>query len=173
MEFCIESFTDANVLSEFKCGLQPMDDFIHHGLQSCLNNEKNLAYCVRNQENNEIIAFFVLAIDTEIIIDDESQDDFKTIYSVETKQEKYQALEIEYLAVSNKYQKQGLGKACLNYISENYSIFFPNENIDLITVSAYKSSKYSTILFYFKCDFSQLESFNLNSDVLRMYKPIK
>ncbi len=172
MEFSIESFTDANILSEFTCGLQPMDDFIHQELQSYLNNG-NLAYCVRNLDNNEIIAFFVIALDTEIIIDDDFQDDLKTIYDINANQEKYQSLEIEYLAVLNKYQKQGLGRACLDFICENYSMFFPNKSIDLITVSAYKSAQYSTTMFYYKCDFSQLEDFNPNSDTLRMYKPIK
>ena len=52
-------------------------------------------------------------------------------------------------------------------------MFFPNKSIDLITVSAYKSAQYSTTMFYYKCDFSQLEDFNPNSDTLRMYKPIK
>lgn len=59
MQLFREQFTDASILSDFTCGLQVMDDFIHHNLQSYLDAYSCTAYCLYSEEG-EIVAFFVI-----------------------------------------------------------------------------------------------------------------
>lgn len=171
MGLSIESFTDASILSDFYCGLQQMDDFIHQELQSYLHNDC-YAYCLKT-EQQEIIAFIVLRIDIEVLVDNEIQDDLVLLYDIELPQEQYNSVEIEYLAVAESWQRKRIGYDLINEIENLINKINPNHSIDLITVSAFKSLEYSTIPFYKKCNFSDMEYNNPCSNTLRMYKPLK
>jgi len=47
VDFVFERIDDASVLSNFYCGIQEMDDFIHEKLQDYLNETECEAECIR------------------------------------------------------------------------------------------------------------------------------
>lgn len=54
LDLVFERIDDASVLSNFYCGIEEMDEFIHHKLQSYLTRTECEAYTVRQGE--EIVA---------------------------------------------------------------------------------------------------------------------
>jgi len=175
MQLFRESFTDASILSDFTCGLQKMDTFIHHHLQSYLDKYTCSAYCLYNEEG-EVIAFFVIRHDTLAVFDEDTSEDHKTIYDTDLPPtipiNEYPSVEIEYLAVAKSYQRQGIGRICMQQIIDLADEVCQRLKIEFITVDAFKSEEYSAIPFYEKCKFSALENLNPNKDTLRMYRPI-
>ena len=175
MQLFRTSFTDASILSDFTCGLQKMDTFIHHHLQSYLDKYPCSAYCLCNEEE-KIIAFFVIRYDTLVVFDEESSDDHKIIYDTELPTaipvNEYPSIEIEYLAVAKNFQRQGIGRICMQQIINLADEVCQRLKIEFITVDAFKSDGYSAIPFYEKCHFSALEYPDSTKDTLRMYRPI-
>lgn len=175
MQLFREQFTDASILSDFTCGLQVMDDFIHHNLQSYLDAYSCSAYCLYSEEG-EIVAFFVIRHDTLAVFDDDAYDDHKIIYDSALPPtipvNEYPSVEIEYLAVAKDYQRQGIGSLCIEQIIDLADEVSQLLRVELITVDAFKSEAYSAIPFYEKCNFSALEYPDPNKDTLRMYRPI-
>ena len=175
MQLFRTSFTDASVLSDFTCGLQKMDTFIHHHLQSYLDKYPCSAYYLCNEEE-KIIAFFVIRYDTLVVFDEESSDDHKIIYDTELPTaipvNEYPSIEIEYLAVAKNFQRQGIGRICMQQIINLADEVCQRLKIEFITVDAFKSDGYSAIPFYEKCHFSALEYPDPTKDTLRMYRPI-
>lgn len=175
MQLFRTSFTDASILSDFTCGLQKMDTFIHHHLQSYLDKYPCSAYCLCNEEE-KIIAFFVIRYDTLVVFDEESSDDHKIIYDTELPTaipvNEYPSIEIEYLAVAKNFQRQGIGRICMQQIINLADEVCQRLKIEFITVDAFKSDGYSAIPFYEKCHFSALEYPDPTKDTLRMYRPI-
>lgn len=175
MQLFRESFTDASILSGFTCGLQKMDTFIHHHLQSYLDKYTCSAYCLCNEEE-EVVAFFIIRHDTLAVFDEDASEDHKTIYDTDLPPvipiNEYPSVEIEYLAVAARYQRQGIGRICMQQIINLADEVCQRLKIEFITVDAYKSEEYSAIPFYEKCKFSALENPNPTKDTLRMYRPI-
>lgn len=175
MQLFRTSFTDASILSDFTCGLQKMDTFIHHHLQSYLDKYPCSAYSLCNEEE-KIIAFFVIRYDTLVVFDEESSDDHKIIYDTELPTaipvNEYPSIEIEYLAVAKNFQRQGIGRICMQQIINLADEVCQRLKIEFITVDAFKSDGYSAIPFYEKCHFSALEYPDPTKDTLRMYRPI-
>ena len=175
MQLFRTSFTDASILSDFTCGLQKMDTFIHHHLQSYLDKYPCSAYCLCNEEE-KIIAFFVIRYDTLVVFDEESSDDHKIIYDTELPTaipvNEYPSIEIEYLAVAKNFQRQGIGRICMQQIINLADEVCQRLKIEFITVDTFKSDGYSAIPFYEKCHFSALEYPDPTKDTLRMYRPI-
>lgn len=175
MQLFRTSFTDASILSDFTCGLQKMDTFIHHHLQSYLDKYPCSAYCLCNEEE-KVIAFFVIRYDTLVVFDEESSDDHKIIYDTELPTaipvNEYPSIEIEYLAVAKNFQRQGIGRICMQQIINLADEVCQRLKIEFITVDAFKSDGYSAIPFYEKCHFSALEYPDPTKDTLRMYRPI-
>lgn len=175
MQLFRTSFTDASILSDFTCGLQKMDTFIHHHLQSYLDKYLCSAYCLCNEEE-KVIAFFVIRYDTLVVFDEESSDDHKIIYDTELPTaipvNEYPSIEIEYLAVAKNFQRQGIGRICMQQIINLADEVCQRLKIEFITVDAFKSDGYSAIPFYEKCHFSALEYPDPTKDTLRMYRPI-
>ena len=175
MQLFRTSFNDASILSDFTCGLQKMDTFIHHHLQSYLDKYPCSAYCLCNEEE-KIIAFFVIRYDTLVVFDEESSDDHKIIYDTELPTaipvNEYPSIEIEYLAVAKNFQRQGIGRICMQQIINLADEVCQRLKIEFITVDAFKSDGYSAIPFYEKCHFSALEYPDPTKDTLRMYRPI-
>ena len=152
-----------------------MDTFIHHHLQSYLDKYPCSAYCLCNEEE-KIIAFFVIRYDTLVVFDEESSDDHKIIYDTELPTaipvNEYPSIEIEYLAVAKNFQRQGIGRICMQQIINLADEVCQRLKIEFITVDAFKSDGYSAIPFYEKCHFSALEYPDPTKDTLRMYRPI-
>ena len=83
----------------------------------------------------------------------------------------YPALEITYLAVNEKYGRQGLGRIVVEVILEKA------QNQDLagcqfLTVEALHTKGYSAVGFYEKCGFSPCDYPNPNKDTLRMFRTL-
>jgi ribosomal protein S18 acetylase RimI-like enzyme len=165
-----EILTDASMLSDFTCGLQVMDDFIHYNLQSFLDSNSCLSYCLKD-ENEKVVAFFILQSDQISIVDEDTIDDMQLIHpNLSITSIEYKTIEIEYLAVATAHQRKGIGTECIRQIldiakEQQRDTFF-------LTVDAYKSGEYSAVPFYRKCGFDALDIFAPTKKILPMYKPL-
>ena len=171
MQLFRESFTDASILSEFTCGLQEMDDFIHHNLQSFLDTKPCNAYCLKDATET-IVAFFVLQPEMISIVDDDAKEDIQLIHpNIQLETIEYKTMEIEYLAVSKNLQRQGIGTECIAQIMR---IAQEMQDTDLffLTADAFKTGEYSAVPFYRKCGFDALDIVAPGRRVLPMYKPL-
>ena len=157
----IKRADDTSALFNFKCGVKAMDDFIH-------DKEKGLAKYIELKlsklwlvyEGKEVVAFFALSKDALVL---NSQDRYlinldknksaalppKEEY-VFWKQEKYPAIEIDYLAVREDKRAEKdchLGSAIIEEIAQ----FAANDILSstlFLTVEALHTKDYSTINFY-------------------------
>ena len=122
-----------------------MDDFIHHNLQSYLDAYSCSAYCLYDEEG-KIVAFFVIRHDTLAVFDDDAHYDHKMIYDSVLHPtipvNEYPSVEIEYLAVSKDYQRQGIGSLCIEQIIDLADEVSQLLRVELITVDAFKSEAY-------------------------------
>lgn len=166
-----------------------MDNFIlekDNGLEKFIKLGLSHLWIVYEEER--VIAFFALSKDALVL---NSED--KRMLELNNKslclpanheekfwcQEKYSALEIDYLAVSNKEQKQGLGSFIVAAI-EKYAKEDKLSSTLFLTVEAFESKEYSSTEFYCKCgfEFSEVgkrrneskEIYGEISDRIRMYK---
>lgn len=160
-ELSIRRADDTSALLNFKCGIKAMDDFVH-------DKEKGLAKYIEFRlsklwlvyEGKEVVAFFALSKDALVL---NSQD--RHIISLDKNkssvlpsedeevfwnQEKYPAIEIDYLAVREDKRVEKdchLGSALIEEIAQ----FAANDNLSstlFLTVEALHTEKYSTIKFY-------------------------
>ena len=165
-----EILTDTSMLSDFTCGLQVMDDFIHYNLQSFLDSNSCLSYCLKD-ENEKVVAFFILQSDQISIVDEDTIDDMQLIHpNLSVTSIEYKTMEIEYLAVATAHQRKGIGTECIRQIldiakEQQRDTFF-------LTVDAYKSREYSAVPFYRKCGFDALDIVAPTKKILPMYKPL-
>lgn len=123
----IELLSDFKLLSDFNCGVKPMDDFIHSDLEIYTKNHYCSTYCVK-ASSGKVAALFALSFDSIILdpddfedinigasetdrpkVDEQTRSDFENKYV-------YPALEIAYLAVDSQYQKMHLGSAIIEEI---------------------------------------------------------
>ena len=72
LELVFERIDDASVLSNFYCGIQEMDDFIHNNLQDYLKRTDCEAYAVKH--GGEIIAMLSLGEDVLCLDEDDKGD---------------------------------------------------------------------------------------------------
>ena len=183
-DLVITELKDASVLRDFYCGVEPMDRFIHDGLQLSIANHYCCAYTVKLGEMSEAIdAIFALNFDSlDLDMDDKDEmmdgssstdkplltDDYKDIFLNKLH---YPALEISYLAVHQDFQKSGLGRTILEHIiKEAQEQAFAG--CQFLTVEALATSSYSSVKFYEKCHFSPCEYPNPNKGTLRMYRTL-
>lgn len=174
----IEPLVDLKELSSFCCGIPQMDHFIHNGFAESVRNAYCKPYVVRNAAN-EVVAMFALSFDALRLDSDDIEDlqngwtdtsvpqpteEYATTYWSKVQ---YPALEIAYLAVSEKYRDQHIGK----YIIEQIASLARTQDLagcQFLTVGAYVTKEYSAVGFYRKCHFAQAEPFAMH-DTLRMY----
>lgn len=181
-DFIVEGLKDFRELDDFYCGESQMDEFIHGKLRECSVNHYCQTYCVRCAANNEIAAVFSLSFDS-VDIEHDDFDDMRigaagtdkphvTDTFRERFEEKYTypALEITYLAVSQKYQGRKIG----TNIVENVCEMARRQTLGgclFITVFALHKKEYSVVHFYEKCHFAKLTSLP-KADVWPMYKTL-
>lgn len=181
-DFIVENLEDFDELMNFQCGEAQMDEFIHGNLKECSINHYCKTYCVRCVANNEIAAIFSLSFDS-VDIDHDDFDDMRigaagtdkpqvTESFRERFEEKYTypALEITYLAVSQKYQGKNIGAN----IIENVCDMARKQSLGgclFITVLALHKNGYSAVPFYEKCHFAKQTPLP-KADVWPMYKTL-
>lgn len=170
-----ERIDDASVLSNFYCGVQEMDDFIHEKLQHYLERTGCNAFVVKHDE--QIIAMLALGEDV-LILDEDDRDDMilgfvpkpekAFVQSDFLSEKEFPAIEITYLAVDKKWRNQGIGEYIISQIENKVMIDHPD--YEFITVEAYKTANYSAVGFYSRCNFTPAEPPLGYKDTLRMYK---
>lgn len=169
-ELLLRKLSQDTDLSDFNCGLAVMDKFIHTELQKVLSAQQNYSGYYLSI-GTEIVALFVIDIET-VIIDEDTYDDMQLIYGIEQNSgTEYNSLEILYLAVKEEYRKQGIGSMCIDKIvsmAEQSSAL----GVQFITVDAYKSHAYTAIPFYHRHNFIDAEYNNPNKNTLRMIRPV-
>ncbi len=159
----IERVEDASILSDFVCGVDEMDDFIHHALDAHIqtSGEDYKYYIVKirdvivaffstkpnsfflNKENVEDKLFGDLAM--PVIASSDPDDYFKYPF--------FESIEIEYLAVRKEYRNKEIGRTIVAVLSEKYK-----NQYEWMTVLAFQGNDYSAVGFYKKCGFEPMES---------------
>ncbi len=176
-----ERIEDSSILSDFNCGLDVMDHFIHSGLQWCIDYHYCVVYSVR--EADDIIAIVALACD-KLGLDSEDKEEIRLGYYPKPNIEfdyqdtfwaksSYPAIEITYLAVRKDKRGLGFGQFIIEAIAQRaLDSQFNMAGCQFLTVEAYRKGGNSTVGFYNKCDFVAAEEPNPNKETLRMYKTI-
>lgn len=173
MELSLKPLSDFSVLTDFRCGVRIMDDFIHQNLQSYVQQCACSPYYLYD-ENGSTVAFFVIRFDGLVLVKEDIRNKLDTqcglklpdTYPVDV----YPSIEIEYLAVAEHFRLQGIGTECIEQIAALVDEICNRTDIQFISVSAYHSAEYSAIGFYEKCNFFPLEEVNESKDSIRMYR---
>ena len=175
LELIFERIDDASVLSNFYCGIQDIDDFIHERLQSYLNKTDCEVYVIKL--GDAIIALLSLGEDT-LCLDDDDKDDMRSGFipkpnkALENQaflsENEFPAVEITYLAVSESWRGKGIGEYIISQVENKVLRDCPE--CEFITVEAYHTEGYSAVGFYTHCDFTPAELPMGYKDTLRMYK---
>ena len=76
IDLVFERIDDASVLSNFYCGIQDMDNFIHEKLQGYLSRTDCEAYAIKI--GDDIVAMLSLGEDT-LCLDEDDKEAYKTI----------------------------------------------------------------------------------------------
>lgn len=177
----IELLSDFKLLSDFNCGVKPMDDFIHSDLEIYTKNHYCSTYCVK-ASSGKVAALFALSLGSIILdpddfedinigasetdrpkVDEQTRSDFENKYV-------YPALEIAYLAVDSQYQKMHLGSAIIEEIVK-YAKTQTLAGCIFLTVKAYHTKEYSVFSFYEKCRFARLTA-TPKGEVWPMFKTL-
>lgn len=175
LDLVFERIDDASVLSNFYCGIDEMDEFIHNKLQDYLKETGCDTYTIK--QGDDIVAMLSLGEDT-LSLDDDDKDDMisgfvpKPNIALDNKdffsEKDFPAIEITYLAVKKEKREQGIGEYIISQVENK--VQRDNPECEFITVEAYKTKDYSAVGFYSKCDFSPAEQPLSYKDTLRMYK---
>jgi GNAT superfamily N-acetyltransferase len=179
----ITHLSDLRELDDFYCGIKLMDDFIHSNLDTCIRHHFCSSFCLRNNSDKKVLAFFALSFDS-LDLDDNDLDDMMKGFSGVEKPElslnykniflskhHYPALEISYLAVRKDYQGHGIGKAIIEKIAKKAGEQ-DFAGCQFLTVEALHSKNYQASNFYSKCNFAPCELPNPKKDTLRMFRTL-
>lgn len=179
MDLRIEALHSAEVLSDFECGIEPMDRFIHSNLEFSVRNNFCKLYAVRTIQH-ELVAMFALCFDS-LRLDSDDKEDLQLSYAGTTTPQidceyddtfwckaHYPALEIAYLAVDKRYQKLHIGKDIVEAIVDKAKSQ-TLAGCQFVTVEAYCTKEYSAVDFYTKCGFANADIVPIY-DTVRMYR---
>ena len=174
----IRPLIDLHELKDFCCGVAQMDRFIHDGLDRSVSNSYCKTYGVYDA-HNVLIAFFALSFDS-LQLDSDDIDDLKQGWAGTSTPEisrdymetfwsrvRYPAIEIAYLAVSEKFRGKNLGRSLIDSIA-NMARTQELAGCQFLTVDALATKEYSAVGFYDKCRFARAEPVPVR-DTLRMY----
>ena len=158
---------DTSALSDFKCGVKSMDDFIHdrkNGLAKFIRLRLSNLWIVL--EDEKAVAFFALSKDALIL----NNEDRRNIESKEKNaaalpatddadkfwdKEKYPAFEIDYLAVCKEMRDNPdnhIGTFIIEEICRMADADVFSATL-FLTVEALDTKEYSAVKFYQKCGF--------------------
>ncbi|MBR5038236.1 MAG: GNAT family N-acetyltransferase [Prevotella sp.] len=154
-----ERTDDMSVLSDFYCGIDEMDNFIHNKLQGKIDGIPELeSYIIR--EEGSIVAMTAIR---EKPLDLRKSDGSR--FAID-------ALEIEYLAVRKDLRDTGIGESIIQWIDDKAR----NEHQDCryLSVNALVDPDYgySAVPFYEKCHFIARKS-HVMAEAVRMTRIIR
>ena len=172
---------DIHCLDNFYSGVQTMDDFIHGGFGDSVRNHYCQAYVASS--GDEIVAMFALSFDSLDLDSDDKEELVSGASSAATPQinfdyedtfwakPRYPALDIAYLAVSEKFRGHHIGRTLIEQIAERarQQTFV---GCQFLTVEAYCTQEYSAVGFYAKCGFAASEIKKPYKDTQRMFKTL-
>ena len=176
VELLFDRIEETSVLSNFVCGIEKMDDFIHNRLQEYMDTTPCETYSITMQ--GEIIALLTLKDDI-LTLDDDDKDDMRNGFVPKPKialetpsyltNKVFPAIEIAYLAVSKGHRNKGIGRYIVEEVVKRVRIEHPD--YQFVTVDAYLETGYSAVGFYERCRFEPAEyPHGGYKDTLRMYR---
>lgn len=176
-----ERVESTSALSEFNCGLNVMDRFIHSGLQWCIDYHYCVVYAVKDSE--DIVGIVALGCDKlelDTVDKEELQMGFFPKPEIDFNYQdtfwaksSYPAIEITYLAVREDKRQMGIGEYIIEAVAQRaLDSRFNLAGCQFLTVEAYNRGEASAVGFYSRCDFVAAEEPNPNKETLRMYKTI-
>ena len=181
MELSFELLKDAQSLCGFRCGVPAMDRFIQDGLYLSVLHHYCQAYTVRQGE--ALLALFALSFDSLDLDEDDKSDLMSGISIADTpslmenykdiflNKPHYPAMEIAYLAVDERYKRQGLGRIIIEAIADKVQTQ-TMAGCQFLTVEALNVQGHNAVAFYSKCGFSPSEYPNPNKGTLRMFRTL-
>lgn len=132
-----ERIEDISILSNFYCGIEKMDSFIHNlskGLQSYIDsNPSSNTYIAKL--HGEIVALFSILSSYVILDEDDKEDMFSRVTPKPEvafvdqsflKSNRFDALEIAYLAVREDKRQQGIGETIVAQIIKRANSIIDN-----------------------------------------------
>lgn len=159
-----ERVTDTGILSGFTCGIDSMDDFIHHELQDYIWMGNCQLYVIREEE--EIVAMFCLDnhnLCLSEVVKEKMQEGLKPSPQNAPDADSpywfkpfFDAVEITYLAVSSERQHQHIGSFIIERIMDKLA-HDSDVHCDFVTVRALKHDNYTAVPFYLNCGFYPAE----------------
>lgn len=154
-----ERTDDMSVLSDFYCGIEEMDTFIHNRLLAKINVMPELeSYIIR--ENGDIVAMTAIR---EKPLEIKKTDGSR--YSIDS-------LEIEYLAVRQDLRETGIGELIIDWIDNKARKEHPNCRYLSVNALVDPDYGYSAVPFYEKCSFIARKS-HVMAVAVRMTRIIK
>lgn len=176
----IERATNTKALSDFYCGIEIMDEYIHSGLQDAILSNQQDFYIV--YQNQIPIAFFCLE-NASYFISDSAKEKILSQSKPSPKPglepdsifwdlTNHPSVEISYFAVRKDCRLNGIGRAVINSIIKKLSVSSEYTQ-PVLTVRALQTEdgEYSAVGFYEKCGFSLGEDYKTKKNLL-MYRVI-
>ena len=179
LQLHFERIDNSSVLSDFNCGLDVMDRFIHSGLQWCIDYHYCVVYAIK--ESDEIVAVVALGCD-KLELDTTDKEELQLGFFPKPDisydyqdtfwaKSSYPAIEITYLAVREDKRGLGIGEYIIEAMGQRVlDSRYTMAGCQFMTVEAYSKGNASAVGFYHKCDFVAAEEPNPNKETLRMYK---
>ena len=176
-----ERVENVSLLSDFNCGLDVMDRFIHSSLQWCIDYHYCVVYAVKDVD--DIVAIVALGCD-KLELDTSDKEELQMGFFPKPEidfnyqetfwaKSSYPAIEITYLAVRKDKRQLGIGEYIIEAIGQRaLDSRYNLAGCQFLTVEAYKRGDSSAVGFYSRCDFIAAEEPNPNKETLRMYKTI-
>lgn len=157
-----ERVENASSLSSFYCGLKQMDDFIHD-LKSGLNLyvELGLTNLWTVKIGEDVVAIFALSKSVLTLNSDDRRylagDGLKMDEVIFENKDNFPAIEIDYLAVSEKHRERKIGSFILNEIAMKACSDQLSATMFLTVEALVIPGVYSAVEFYKKNSFKDSE----------------
>lgn len=156
-ELYYERTEDISVLSDFFCGIEEMDRFIHNSLQEKLRVSDELKlYIIK--ENQQVVA--ITAIKESVI-----EVHIENVGKIDV-----DSLEIEYLAVKKESQRKHIGKQIIKWIESTAINNYPRSKFVSVRAFQDKDIDYSAVPFYKSCGFRVIQKPHPMANNVKMAK---
>lgn len=184
IELKYRPFCSLDELTDFNCGIEEMDAFIHSPrFLDSLKEQECVAYIVRD-ESERVVGLFALNMDI-LDLDDYDKDDlthgylradapnFKTQKEFEEfmSQPRFKVVDIAYLAVCEDLRKKGVGTAIMEKIFGLAGEMNPDGWFMTVDALYLPKRPYSAVEFYEKFHFQRM--LPPRTDTIRMYRTMR
>lgn len=184
-ELNYQEFRSPDILRDFICGIEVMDNFLHNpdALAQSLTANECTAYTVHDAKGR-LVGFFALNMDV-LDLDDDDKEDLTHGYSradapsFKTEKEfvefmsqpRFKVVDIAYLAVQKKLQGRDIGTAIMNKIFDMAAAMNPDGLFITVDALHLRDGSHSAVEFYEKFNFQRI--LPPHGDTIRMYCTVK